>query len=106
MINFAVLIILLFQLFILINGNIWDNVFGNFDAPKVHFPQEFETKLGFAENGVLSYSLKLYVSSRLKAIKMIPYMDTNVGDLVDMNDYKVGTLIFNASDQKVIVNTD
>lgn len=29
--------------------NIWDNIFGNLDAPKIAFPSDFKTKLSLAD---------------------------------------------------------
>lgn len=105
--NFAVAFILLFIQFTqMVRANIWDNVFGNFNAPKVYFPPEFETKLGFAENGTISYSVKLFASSQYKSIKVVPYLDTSITQALDLDQYKVGTLLFNASSSNIVINSD
>lgn len=49
----------LFLLISFLSANIWDNIFGNFKAPSIVFPKNFNTQLLF-ENDLLS--LKIYIS--------------------------------------------
>ena len=82
-------------------ANIWDNIFGNAEAPQIAFPNDFSVKFAIREGTQRDYlfAVKLDLATTLRAVRAQPFRKVFSVEMI------LATLVYSSAQQDLYINS-